>query len=298
MTDVAEVPTPPVSCECAGRVVIIHTGIELVRQGLVAMLAAIGADTVRTPTCRQELRSEVSGSADATVILGLEDGNCATASEIAAECREQGARVLVLVPGGEEGLLEEVTTIPSDGYLMQQELTTADLRAAVDSMSRQQVYLPNVLAGRLLANARSERGGRRETYSHLTPREREVLVLLVDGLSNKQIARVLRISQHGVKRLVANVLAKLNCTNRTSAVSVALREKLVEPRDEAGEPARSVSTAALRPVGARSAVEARGPLSHGRPGVAVRAVSAASTPPRQHPTVTARVRPTAGSAPR
>jgi DNA-binding CsgD family transcriptional regulator len=58
----------------------------------------------------------------------------------------------------------------------------------------------------------------------LTPREREALQLLVEGLSNKQIARRLGISEHGAKRLVANILSKMDCSNRTSAVAKALRE--------------------------------------------------------------------------
>ncbi|MGI5287809.1 response regulator transcription factor [Nonomuraea polychroma] len=59
----------------------------------------------------------------------------------------------------------------------------------------------------------------------LTPRERQVLELLVEGMSNKQIA--LRISQHGVKRLVSNVLAKLNCPNRTMAVRTAITDGIL-----------------------------------------------------------------------
>ena len=46
-------------------------------------------------------------------------------------------------------------------------------------------------------------------------------------MSNKQIARQLTISQHGVKRLVSNVLAKLNCPNRTQAVAVALTDGIL-----------------------------------------------------------------------
>ena len=55
----------------------------------------------------------------------------------------------------------------------------------------------------------------------MTPRESETLNLLSKGLSNKQIARSLHISQHGAKRHVANVIAKLNCPNRTLAVALA-----------------------------------------------------------------------------
>ncbi|QCB95503.1 response regulator transcription factor [Cellulomonas shaoxiangyii] len=192
--------------------------------------------------------------------MGLEDGDCAAVGALASECRDRGAAVLVLVGSADEEVLEDVTSIPSDGYLLQRELTTADLATAVDCVSRRQVYLPATLAGRLLASAREGQVGRRPAYGQLTPREREVVALLVDGMSNKQIAKALRISQHGVKRLVANVLAKLNCSNRTSAVSVALRENLVEPRPGAEEPA-GAPRRAEHVTGAQRRVPATGALA-------------------------------------
>ncbi|MCI4066752.1 LuxR C-terminal-related transcriptional regulator [Micromonospora sp. R77] len=72
----------------------------------------------------------------------------------------------------------------------------------------------------------------------LTPRERQALKLLAEGLSNKQIARRLGISEHGAKRHVGNVLAKLNCPNRTVAVTVALNHGLLtEERTAPPDPA-------------------------------------------------------------
>jgi DNA-binding NarL/FixJ family response regulator len=69
----------------------------------------------------------------------------------------------------------------------------------------------------------------RVRHDPLTPREREALTLLAEGLMNKQIARQLRISDHGAKRLVASVLVKLSSPNRTLAVVTALREGLLDP---------------------------------------------------------------------
>ena len=61
----------------------------------------------------------------------------------------------------------------------------------------------------------------------LTPREREVVALLVDGLSNKAIAARLGISDQTVKFHVAAVCAKLGAMNRTDAVRRAIRRGLV-----------------------------------------------------------------------
>lgn len=61
----------------------------------------------------------------------------------------------------------------------------------------------------------------------LSPREREVLELLVDGASNKGIARALAISISTVKYHVAAVFAKLGARTRSEAVALALRDGLV-----------------------------------------------------------------------
>jgi DNA-binding CsgD family transcriptional regulator len=61
----------------------------------------------------------------------------------------------------------------------------------------------------------------------LTPREREVLALMVDGAPNKLIARALGISERTAKFHVAAILGKLGARNRGGAVAIALREGLV-----------------------------------------------------------------------
>jgi DNA-binding CsgD family transcriptional regulator len=61
----------------------------------------------------------------------------------------------------------------------------------------------------------------------LTQREIDILGLLSQGLSNKQIAPRIGISENGVKRHIAIVLAKLDCTNRTEAVAYALQQGLL-----------------------------------------------------------------------
>lgn len=85
--------------------------------------------------------------------------------------------------------------------------------------------MPVEMANSLLAEMRNgTRGGLLGYPAALTPREQDVLSLLVLGLTNKEIARKLHISSHGVKRLVANILAKSNTPSRTLAVAKALQD--------------------------------------------------------------------------
>lgn len=62
----------------------------------------------------------------------------------------------------------------------------------------------------------------------LTPREREVLTLLAQGLPNKEIAAHLVISQRTVKFHVSSIMGKLGATNRTEAVALAAQQGLVD----------------------------------------------------------------------
>jgi NarL family two-component system response regulator LiaR len=69
-----------------------------------------------------------------------------------------------------------------------------------------------------------------EPLDDLTPRERDVLVLIGRGFPNKQIARELDIAEKTVKTHVGHVLAKLGVADRTQAAVVAVRAGLVHPR--------------------------------------------------------------------
>mgnify|MGYP000440652123 CR=1 FL=1 len=71
------------------------------------------------------------------------------------------------------------------------------------------------------------------TFSPLTDREMEILELIIEGLSNKEIAFRLSISQQTVKNHVTSILAKLNLSDRTQAAIYALRHGWVRlPREE------------------------------------------------------------------
>ena len=62
----------------------------------------------------------------------------------------------------------------------------------------------------------------------ITPRERDVLRLLADGLTNRQIAERLVVSEHTVHRHVTNLLRKLDAPSRTAAAAHALRSGMLD----------------------------------------------------------------------
>ncbi|URN11125.1 response regulator transcription factor [Streptomyces radiopugnans] len=121
--------------------------------------------------------------------------------------------------------VRRASRLAADGFLLETGLNAGTLGHAVEAVARGEIPVPPSLVRELLSEVKT--GGRCERGPQLTPREEAALALLVQGMSNKQIARRLGISEHGAKRHVSNVLAKLNCPNRTVAAVVAVQDGLI-----------------------------------------------------------------------
>ena len=133
-------------------------------------------------------------------------------------------KILLLLDGGDSDCLD--VPFPIDGFLVQQDLTAEVLQDALTRIVDGEVPMPAQVARTLLTRAVTPRP--RAIPRAVTPRERETLQLIALGMTNRQIARRLGISEHGAKRLVASVLLKLGSPNRTTAVVTALREQLID----------------------------------------------------------------------
>jgi two-component system, NarL family, response regulator LiaR len=107
------------------------------------------------------------------------------------------------------------------GYLLK-DTQAPELRKAIKAAAAGQVQLSPQASAYLMRELRSP-----ETTEALTEREMEVLHLLVQGHSNKEIARALQIAEDTVKVHVKHILAKLGVQSRTQAVLYAIRLGLV-----------------------------------------------------------------------
>jgi DNA-binding NarL/FixJ family response regulator len=103
--------------------------------------------------------------------------------------------------------------------------TEAELALAIEALTLNLSVVPQGMLGPATSAAIREAGA--EDLEILTPREREVLQLLGEGASNKEIARRLDISVHTAKFHVASIAAKLDATGRTDAVAQAVRRGLM-----------------------------------------------------------------------
>jgi len=101
-----------------------------------------------------------------------------------------------------------------------------EIAAAVLAAHRGQIHLDAGVARKLMQVLPTSRLG----HASLTAREREVLLLVAEGMSNRDIAKALMISERTAQTHISKVLAKLNLTSRTQAALWAVREGLVDPR--------------------------------------------------------------------
>ncbi|MER5443677.1 response regulator transcription factor [Streptomyces sp. NPDC002790] len=118
-------------------------------------------------------------------------------------------------------------TLPVDGFLGIADLSQDRMQDTIERVIAGQMPMPPQLARHLLVSPRLLVADSEGRMVVLTPRERETLSYLVQGMSNKQVARALGISVHGAKRLVATILLKLGASNRTAAVVTAMKSGLV-----------------------------------------------------------------------
>lgn len=225
-------PDPQV--ETTLRVIVVHEN-EVMRQGLCAMLEALPISPEVLPCEYAAAALELIEERDADVVIlsavtkGGNTLDLAEAERVTARASERGAKVVILLSSFKDDAVAAAVTC--DGILVEDGITSAAIGEALSRLRRGDMPVPSTVVRGLLSEVRSLRGqgeGAPAKGSYLTPREQATLELLVQGLSNKQIARRLSISEHGVKRHVANILAKLNCPNRTLAAAMAIREGLVD----------------------------------------------------------------------
>jgi len=127
--------------------------------------------------------------------------------------------VILYTAYGDRALLSEALDAGVRGFVLK-EAPLQDLTRAVDMVAGGAVYVDPVLAG-VLASAESER------LPQLTKREREVLRLLADGLSNEEIGKRLFLSPETVRTHVQKAMRRLEADTRTQAVALALRQSLI-----------------------------------------------------------------------
>jgi DNA-binding NarL/FixJ family response regulator len=128
--------------------------------------------------------------------------------------------VILYTAFGDRALLTEALDAGARGFVLK-EAPLAEVVRAVELVASGRTYVDPVLAGVLSSSATTEK------MTNLTQRERDVLRLLADGMSNEEIGKSLFISPETVRTHVRKAMAKLDADTRTQAVATALRQSLI-----------------------------------------------------------------------
>jgi DNA-binding NarL/FixJ family response regulator len=127
--------------------------------------------------------------------------------------------VLIFTAYSERSLLSRGLESGAKGYILK-EAPHQTLLRAIEKVANGEGYVDPALMPAFLSG--------KERDDMLTGREREILQLLADGMSNADVASKLFISQETVKSHVRHILAKLEADTRTHAVAIALRESIID----------------------------------------------------------------------
>jgi DNA-binding NarL/FixJ family response regulator len=157
----------------------------------------------------------------ALVDMRLPDGDgVALCRRLRAGGIDPAPRCLVLTAFDDEQALVAAIDAGVSGYLLKQ-VRGQDLVTAVREVAAGRSLLDPVTTARVLDRMR--RGPEPDRFAALTDRERRVLELIGEGLSNREIAQRLFLAEKTVKNYVTSVLAKLGLQRRTQAVALIAR---------------------------------------------------------------------------
>ena len=204
---------------------------EIVRAGLCSLLEdQPGLEIVGEAATGQEA---VTLAADLRPDLVLMDITLPDISGSEATRRIKACgypmNVLALTVHEDEAYFFEMLNAGASGYVPKR-ASPDDLIAAIQVVAAGDVFLHPIVAGALVKDylRRVRSGDEQESHDELTPRQREVLTLLAEGLTNQEIADRHEISVRTVERHRENIMERLNLHSRTDLVKYAIRKGLIQ----------------------------------------------------------------------
>jgi len=211
--------------------ILIADDHELIRRGLVAAVADRPEWTVVAEAANGRQAVELARKLNPhIVILDLtmpELNGLDAARQIRALA--PATRILIVTAHESEQLVREVLEAGATGYVLKSDAGGVLVRAIDALLAGRSFFTSSV--GRLVLEGYL-RGGRVEERAgeqRLSPREREIVQLLAEGQSNKDVARILELSVKTVETHRGNIMNKLGLDSLAELVRYAIRNKIVGP---------------------------------------------------------------------
>jgi DNA-binding NarL/FixJ family response regulator len=199
--------------------VLVVDDHPVVRKGLGSMLdGQSGIRVVGMVASGQEALSSLANARPDVILMDLRmpemDGIDAI---IALRAARPNIRILVLTNYQTDEDIFNAVQAGALGYLVKS-APQEDIVHAIHTVHQGKRCFPPAIASKLVS---------RLSHSMLSPREVEVLQCLADGLTNKEIGSILRISDKTARNHVISLLAKLEAKGRTEAVTIGIRKGLI-----------------------------------------------------------------------
>ncbi len=206
---------------------------EVVRRGLCALLRAQPDWEVcgEASDGREAVEKAVALKPEIIILdIGMPNLNGLEATRQILKANPQ-TRVLILTLYDSDQVVQEVLGAGARGFLLKSD-AARDLVAAVEAVRRDKIYFtPKVAAMVLEGYLRRDNNGASvgtATRNRLTPREREIVQLLAEGKSSKEVAVVLGLSVKTAETHRSNVMRKLDLHSVSDLVLYAVRNNIVQ----------------------------------------------------------------------
>jgi len=209
--------------------ILVADDHPVVRNGLVGMLSTqADFEVVGEASNGKEVIAQVAALRPDVVLLDLEMPEMDGVEALRRlHDSDMAAQVIVFTAFDTDERIVAAIQAGARGYLLKGEARD-EIFKAIRVVSQGGSLLQPVVASKLLKHMSGDRAHRQAEYETLTEREMEVLELLAQGKTNKEIAAVLIISERTVKFYVSAILGKLNAGNRTEAVTIAAQRGLIK----------------------------------------------------------------------
>lgn len=143
-----------------------------------------------------------------------------------------GSNVLILSMHTKEEYVFKAISAGAKGYLPKEDTTKEELVNAVKVVARGDEYYTNsvgqIMQRYFMQKAKNGNPDNRKDYNALTKREKEILKLVVEGLSNQEIADKLFVNIRTIETHKTNIMNKLELKNTVELVKFAIKNRLVE----------------------------------------------------------------------
>lgn len=205
---------------------------EIVRKGFRAIIEAqpdcevVGeaADGRRAVEMAKELRPDI-----VVLDISMPSLNGLEATKQILKARPP-TKILILTMHESDSLIREVLDAGARGYILKTD-AGRDLVAAIDALRRNKTFFTSrvaqmILDGYLKGDAKPEQSDK--ARDRLTPRQREIVQLLAEGKSSKEVAVALGLSVKTAETHRANIMRKLDCHSVSEVVRYAIRNKIID----------------------------------------------------------------------